>query len=100
VLICNSDPAVMQLSVRWLRCLTAKPLTCRIQYHADQNVDELCAFWGRTLDVSPALIRLQRKSNSSQLKGRTWRSTHGVLAASVNDTLLRARIQAWIEDWR
>ncbi|TMK27343.1 MAG: hypothetical protein E6G62_00280 [Actinobacteria bacterium] len=27
--ICNSDPAVMQLSTRWLRCLTHRPLTTR-----------------------------------------------------------------------
>lgn len=104
VQICNSDPAVMQMSVRWLLCLTAKPLTFRIQYHADQNVEELCAFWGGTLDVPPVSIKLQRKSNSSQLNGRTWRSVHGVLAASVNDTLLRARIQAWMDrirdDWQ
>lgn len=104
VVICNSDPAVMQVSVRWLRALTEKPLWFSIQYHADQDLDELRAFWGRTLDICPDSIRLQRKSNSSQLSGRCWRSVHGVLAAGVNDTLLRARIQACMDriraDWQ
>jgi hypothetical protein len=47
--------------------------------------------------------REQRKSNSGQLRGRTWRSEHGVLTVCVNDTALRARLQGWIElvrdDW-
>ena len=43
---------------------------------------------------------MQRKSNSNQLAGRTWRSEHGVLAVNVNDTLLRARMSAWMDSLR
>jgi transposase-like protein len=68
-----------------------------IQYHADQDLDELREFWGGTLGFEPGRIKLQRKSNSSQLKGRTWRSTHGVLQIWVGDTQFRARLQAWID---
>lgn len=104
VVICNSDPAVMQVSVRWLRRLSTKPLTFQIQYHADQDLEEIRAFWARKLDVAADAIKLQRKSNGGQLKGRTWRSVNGVIAAGVGDTLLRARMQAWMdrirEDWR
>jgi AcrR family transcriptional regulator len=100
VVICNSDPSVMMLSVRWLRALTEKPVWFSIQYHADQDLEELRAFWGDTLDIPPDSIKLQRKSNSGQLKGRSWRSVHGVLAAGVNDTLLRARMQAWMDRMR
>lgn len=50
------------------------------------------------------MIKLQRKSNSKQLAGRSWRSRHGVLTMRIDDTLLRARMQAWMdrihEDWR
>jgi hypothetical protein len=49
------------------------------------------------VDVSPEEIQLQRKSNSNQLKGRTWRSRHGVLAVTTHDTYFRARLQAWVE---
>jgi hypothetical protein len=37
------------------------------------------------------------------MNGRSWRSEHGVLSVCACDTLLRARLQAWIdrvrEDW-
>jgi len=42
-------------------------------------------------------IRLQRKSNSNQLTGRIWRCEHGVLQVAAYDTLLRARLQAWMD---
>ena len=74
-----------------------------VQYHADQDLEKLRAFWGSRLEIDGSHIRLQRKSNSGQLEGRTWRSEHGVLTVCVNDTALRARLQAWIDlvrdDW-
>jgi hypothetical protein len=104
VSICNSDPAVMRVATRWIRRLTDKQLRFSIQYHADQDLDELRDFWGRTLDIAPDVIKLQRKSNSNQLTGRSWRSRHGVLNAFVHDTMLRARMQAWTDrlrgDWQ
>jgi excisionase family DNA binding protein len=97
VQICNSDPAVMQVATGWIRRLTDKRLGFSIQYHADQDLAELCKFWSGTLGIDPGAIRLQRKSNSGQLTGRTWRSQHGVIAVRVHDTLFRARLQAWID---
>jgi predicted DNA-binding transcriptional regulator AlpA len=97
VAICNSDAAVMQMSTRWLRALSSKPRSYWIQYHADQDLDELREFWGGLLGIDPGAIHLQRKSNSNGLKGRNWRSRHGVLTVRLNDTALRARIQAWMD---
>lgn len=71
-----------------------------IQYHADQDLAALCEFWANMLNIEPAAVRLQRKSNSSQLKGRTWRSAHGVLTIRVHDTLFRARVEAWMDRLR
>lgn len=45
----------------------------------------------------PASISLQRKSNSNQLRKRTWRSVYGVLTVRGNDTYLHARLQGWME---
>ncbi len=100
VALCNSDPAVMHVAVSWLRKLTPKPAGFSIQYHADQDLGELVEFWGRTLGAEPHAIRLQRKSNSGQLRGRRWRSRYGVLTVTVQDTLLHARLQAWIDRLR
>jgi hypothetical protein len=96
----NSDPAVLLLVTRWFRRLTERPFECSLQYHADQDVDELRRFWAATLEVDAASIRLQRKSNSNQLTGRIWRCRHGVLTVRVNDTLFRARLDAWMDQVR
>jgi excisionase family DNA binding protein len=97
VAICNSDPAVMQLATRWVRHLTLKPPRFALQYHRDQRLDELRQFWAGAVDTEPHAIRVQRKSNSNQLKGRRFRSRYGVLTVSVHDTLLRAQLQAWVD---
>lgn len=97
VSICNSDPAVMQLGVRWIRRLSERRLTLSFQHHADQDPKEICAFWGALLGAEPAEIKFQRKSNSGKLNGRSWRSRYGVLQARVSDTYLRARLDAWMD---
>jgi excisionase family DNA binding protein len=98
VSIANSDPTVLVVSQNWLRRLSPdKQLKYSIQYHADQDLDALRAFWGSKLEIDGGLIRFQRKSNSNQLTGRTWRCQHGVLTIVCHDTLLRARIQAWMD---
>jgi hypothetical protein len=97
VSLCNSDPAIVLIGARWIRRLTDNRVCYSIQYHVDQDLDELCRFWASQLEIEPASIRLQRKSNSNELSGRKWRSQHGVLAVAVGDTYLRARLQAWME---
>ena len=100
VSLCNSDARVIDLAARWIGSLTDKQLVFSLQYHADQQPDELRRYWGERLGVDGELIRLQRKSNSGQLRRRSWRSEHGVLTVCANDTLLRAQLQAWIDQVR
>jgi hypothetical protein len=97
VAVGNSDPAVIAVCTRWIRRFARNPLTFSVQYHADQDLLELTEFWGRQVGVPPERIRLQRKSNSGQLAGRTWRSRYGVLTVTAEDTQLRARLQGWID---
>ena len=96
VAVCNSDPTIVALSTTWIRRLSSNRLRYSIQYHADQDLEGIREFWARRLSIAPTDIRLQRKSNSGRLSGRTWRSKHGVLTVSVGDTLLRARLEAWM----
>lgn len=97
VSIANSDPRVIDLANMWMRRLNPeRKLAYSVQYHADQDLERLKRFWAFRVGVEPDRIRLQRKSNSGQLKGRTWRSKWGVLTITMNDTYLRARLQAWI----
>jgi AcrR family transcriptional regulator len=97
VALCNSDPAVIRLADRWIKRLAVNKIGYGLQYHADQDVSALARFWAGQVDCEPNAIRLQRKSNSNQLTGRTWRSIHGVLTVSVGDTLLRAKLEAWMD---
>jgi transcriptional regulator with XRE-family HTH domain len=103
VAIGNSDARVVAVAASWLARLTSNQLTYSIQYHADQNLNEITRFWASILTIDASAVTLLRKSNSGQLNGRRWRSAHGVLTVRVADTLLRARLQAWIdrvrEDW-
>jgi transposase-like protein len=97
VSICNSDDAVLRLALRWINRLGGRPPRFSIQYHADQDLNELRGFWNDALGIGLDAIRFQRKSNSGQLTGRTWRSRHGVLNVMVSDSYFRARLQAWID---
>lgn len=72
VQVCNSDPAVVRLCDQWLRRLSCKRRTYAIQYHADQDLVLLQAFWAGALGIDGSEIRMQRKSNSNQLAGTTW----------------------------
>jgi hypothetical protein len=100
VSVANSDPAVVKVCHRWLRRLSRGTLDYGVQYHADQDLEELRRFWGDQLDIPPERVRMQRKSNSNQLAGRTWRCVHGVLTVRVNDTLLRAKLNGWMDRLR
>jgi hypothetical protein len=98
VALANSDPRVVKLANKWITALSRGKVTYSFQYHADQNPDQLIAFWADHLGADPSAFTYQRKSNSGQLTGRTWRSRYGVLTVRAQDTYLRCRLQAWM-DW-
>jgi len=74
VSVSNSDPAVIAIANCWIQRLSRNKVTYWVQYHADQDLRALQAFWAPHVGADPSDIGLQRKSNSNQLKKRTWRS--------------------------
>jgi hypothetical protein len=100
VMVANSDPAVIVVCHRWMGWLTSKKLCYSIAFHADQDVTGLKAFWAQELSIDPDDIYAVRKSNSNQLTARTWRCRYGVVSITTHDTLLRARLQGWIDRLR
>jgi hypothetical protein len=97
VSLANSNPRVIRLADYWIRRFSQNKVTYAFQYHADQDPDYLRQFWSFGLGVPPDAITYQRKSNSGQMSGRTWRSKYGVLTVVTHDTYLRARLQAWMD---
>lgn len=97
VSMCNSNPDIIVVSHEVMARFSSNSLDYGLQYHVDQDVEELRCFWGALLGIDGAKIRLMRKSNSGQLSGRQWRSEHGVLTVRVADTLFRCKVQAWMD---
>jgi hypothetical protein len=60
VRIGNSDERIVALAAGWIGRLSAKRLSYGLQYHADQDLNDLRAFWGGILGVDGAVIRMQR----------------------------------------
>lgn len=69
--IANSEERIIALARGWLRALSRRKLAFSVQYHADQNLEEIRRFWGAHLGIDAYTIRLLRKANSGQLKGRS-----------------------------
>jgi hypothetical protein len=97
VSIGNSDDLVIKVSQHWMNSFSRNKLEYNLQYHADQNLSELRNYWGAKLGIDPESIKLQRKSNSRGLAGRTWRSRYGVMSIRTNDTYFRSELQAWMD---
>jgi hypothetical protein len=97
VAVANSDPKVIGLCDPWVRRFATNKVTYQLQYHEDQDPDELIRFWTDHLGADRSAFTYQRKSNSGQLRGRKWRCVHGVLTVRACDTQFRARLQAWID---
>lgn len=100
VSVANSDPAVIVFANRWIKELTHRKVTYSVQYHADQNLRQLQKYWAELVGVEPSQIAMLRKSNSNQMKARTWRSKYGVLTVRTSDTYFRARLHAWVDRLR
>lgn len=103
VKVANSDSAAIRLAVHWLGEFSSRRMQFSIQYHADQRPKTLQKYWANELGIPDLSLELLRKSNSGQLAHRNWRSKHGVLSVRINGTVLRARLQGWIDcmrsDW-
>lgn len=97
VCIANSDPEIVKLGYYWINKLSKRKVDFWLQYHCDQNLDELKDFWAKELGVNRDGINFQRKSNSGKLAGRNWGSKFGVLSVRTSDTYFRSKIDAWIE---
>lgn len=95
--VANSDVAMIKLCHYWIKKLGKNKMGYFLQTHIDNDDDEVKQYWANALDIQPEQITIIRKSNSGNLSGRQWRSEHGVLSVSANDTHFHMRMQAWMD---
>jgi len=95
--VANSNMAVIKMAARMIRRFSLKPPQLVLQVHADHDENKVLHHWSKSLGISPREIRMAQKSNQSFLKTRNWRSVYGTAHVRVCDTLLRARMQGWID---
>lgn len=107
VALANADPAVMRLANRWIWRLTDKSPSLSLRCQPDQSVSELRRYWSETVGEDAAAIHARRaREGKGELLLHQWSPlpVHGVLTVTVDDRLLRARLQAWMrrmrESWR
>jgi transposase-like protein len=113
VALTNSDPMVMRLASRWIKRLTDKAPFLSLQCSGEQSLTDLRRFWSEAVGAEPRTIRVRdaagpKRSDADgddRVPGAPPRDDrHGLLTVTVADTLLRARLQAWMqrtrETWR
>jgi hypothetical protein len=104
VSLSDSDAAVMRLANRWMLRLSDRSPLLSVRYEPDQSLTELRRFWGGIVGVQARTIRVHDEADLPCDRDVARRACHGVLTVSVEDALLRARLQAWIcktrDSWR
>jgi excisionase family DNA binding protein len=100
VALSDSDPAVMRLVNRWLLRLTDKSPFLAVQYEPERSLTELRCFWGETVGADARTIRVRGTVPGEPETEPSPPSSHGVLTITVEDTLLHARLQAWMRRTR
>jgi hypothetical protein len=104
VSLSDSDAAVMRLANRWMLRLSDKSPLLSVRYEPGQSLTELRRFWGGIVGVQARTIRVHDEGDRVGARNAARSARHGVLTVSVEDALLRARLQAWIcktrDSWR
>jgi transposase-like protein len=100
IAVVNADPAVVRLAARWIRRLADQAPIFAIEYPADQDLNARRRFWSEIVGTEARAIQVQRGSERSRPAGRSPGSPHGALTVTVDDSLLRARLDAWMHRTR
>lgn len=98
VSLANSNPHIVVFAHLCMRRLsTNSHFRYSFQYHADQDPDELRAYWASQIGVEAQRISAIPKTNSGQLKHRRFACEYGVFQIQVSDTLFRSQLQALMD---
>ena len=95
---------MVRLVNRWMLRLSDKSPLLSVRYEPGQSLTELRRFWSGIVGVQARTIRVHEETDRGDARAAERRARHGVLTVSIEDALLRARLQAWIcktrDSWR
>jgi transposase len=95
--ICNTNPAIMRLSLEALRKLgLSNRLAFKLLLYPDHDDQTKKRFWARYLGITSNQIDVWRPEKK-QRPSRYRRSEHGIMYMSTGDTYLRSRLQALMD---
>jgi len=105
--ICNTNPAVMLMSIKALRRLkvdlNAANVSFKLLLYPDHEDLALKRFWTKQLQIQSCQIKIWRPAKKQQ-PSKYRRSVRGLMYMTINDTYLRARLQAFMDaveaDWK
>jgi hypothetical protein len=104
VSLTDSDPAVIRLVNRWMLRLSDRSPLLSVEYEPGQSLTELRRFWGAVVGAEARTIHAHGAVDRAGAELPVRRARHGALTLALDDTLLRARLQAWIgktrDSWR
>jgi hypothetical protein len=100
VALASADPDVIRLAHRWIRRLSDKSPSLTLRYTREQSREELRRFWSEVVGDRPESIRARRVSAEALAHASGARPLRGLLTITVDDVVLRARMQAWMRRTR
>jgi AcrR family transcriptional regulator len=99
---CNSEPEIVKLFSYWITKLTTRPddIYYEIQHYRDNEKNEMTLFWTQYLGVSQDRLRffMKKSRKGLQLHEGAWRCLYGVVSVRINDTYLRSKLDAWMDE--
>jgi hypothetical protein len=103
VAIASADPDVIRLAHRWIGLLSDVSPSLTVRYTREPSREELRRFWSEVVRERLESIRARRAFAEDRQEDWGVRPLNGVLTISVDDSALRARLQAWMrltrESW-
>jgi hypothetical protein len=100
VALASADADVMRLAHRWIWRLTDRSPSLSVRHASDQSRAELQRFWSEAVGEGARSIRARHVGEAELAHSWGARPLYGVLTASVDDGVLRARMQAWMRRTR
>lgn len=91
----NGDPTLIKFVLDYLRSMTESRITITIRYYPDNNIKDLKELWS---DLTSQHVKM--KPVTDKRSGKKKKLKYGIAVIQVNDWILRAKVNAWLQCWK